>query len=201
MKKSFSKWSGQRPTGLSGDGVYTPPPKPNKPKPTTGVIHGVTVDLSGQPGAISRPAKPTHRPKPVAKPVAKPVPKPAQQSSNAASKPNPSSTQSARPAVPSKPAKPAVQGKVTATFGKPGKGKNDKFLGRGENDKTRQTEAKNKSLIPDFKGARTFKDKDGKIRPTKEWAAHLKKNGSSVVSKSRTKPDHIHQMTNAWKKD
>jgi predicted GNAT family acetyltransferase len=59
---------------------------------------------------------------------------------------------------------------------------------------------KNKKLMKDFNGPRTFKDDDGKVRPTKEWAAYLKKHGSSVVAKSqlKTKPDHITQITNAW---
>lgn len=88
--------------------------------------------------------------------------------------------------------------------------KNDKFLGVGANGGSMKEElrinsankkvAKNKKLLKDFKGPRTYKGKDGKVRPTKEWAAHLKKNGSDVVSKGQLKRrDHITQMTNAWK--
>jgi hypothetical protein len=86
--------------------------------------------------------------------------------------------------------------------------KNDKFIGHGADNAKRQVSAnkaqksvdKNKKLMKDFDGPRTFKDKDGKVRPTKAWAAHLKKNGSEVVAKSRLKRDHITQMTNAWHK-
>lgn len=86
--------------------------------------------------------------------------------------------------------------------------KNDKFLGPGV-DKVKKAASgvkakvaveKNKKLMKSFDGPRTFKDKDGKVRPTKEWAAYLKKNGSEVVSKSRLKNDHISQVTNAWAK-
>ena len=77
--------------------------------------------------------------------------------------------------------------------------KNDKKLPQGTKEAARRTEAtqaasKNAKLSKTFDGARTYKDANGNIRPTKEWAAYLKKNDSRVVSKkeleSKPKPKY-----------
>lgn len=197
MKKSFSnfKKSGQAYLG-SDDHVHL--------RPTPGIGTGMNA-IGSAVNAANASLKP-NKPKPAkpAKPVNRPTPRPASVTNFR------TSDAPAKPAA--KPSKP--EGKVVGKFGndsstgsfgqKPAKPKNDKFLGRpGKgNAKTEALDKKaekNKTLIKGFEGPRTFKDKDGKVRPTKEWAAYLKKNGSDVVSKAKPKSDHIHQMLNGRK--
>ncbi len=164
-------------------------------RPLPGIGTGMNA-IGSAVNAANASLKP-NRPKPVTKP-ARPTSVTNFRTSDAPAKPAP------KPKQPEKTTGSFGQQSSTGSFSQ-SKPKNDKFLGRpGKgNAKTEAADKKadkNKSLIKGFEGARTFKDKDGKVRPTKEWAAYLKKNGSDVVSKGAPKRDHISQMINGRKK-